>query len=171
MSWGAHGRSGFPTNGECVARRERASNHAGAHSTGSDHADPHLAYLDTKIARCLQSTASACALPNAVAELRLARTVFADVQTCAAGRRKVMPKRVVQRAAAGRPLEQRLVRNESMRRMNLALDAELEQLQRQTFGYLQHETNPANGLVIDKTAPDWPASIAATGLADAPQGT
>ena len=58
-----------------------------------------------------------------------------------------------------------------MRRMNLALDAELEQLQRQTFGYFQHETNPANGLVIDKTAPDWPASIAATGLADAPQGT
>ena len=28
-----------------------------------------------------------------------------------------------------------------------------------------HETNPANGLVIDKTAPDWPASIAATGFA------
>ena len=28
-----------------------------------------------------------------------------------------------------------------------------------------HETNPANGLVIDKTAADWPASIAATGLA------
>jgi len=28
-----------------------------------------------------------------------------------------------------------------------------------------HETSPINGLVIDKTAPDWPASIAATGLA------
>jgi hypothetical protein len=28
-----------------------------------------------------------------------------------------------------------------------------------------HETNPANGLVIDKTAPGWPASIAAVGLA------
>jgi len=45
------------------------------------------------------------------------------------------------------------------------VDAELEKLQRETFGYFLHETNPANGLVIDKTAADWPASIAATGLA------
>ncbi|MGK2951424.1 MAG: glucoamylase family protein [Thiobacillus sp.] len=41
----------------------------------------------------------------------------------------------------------------------------LEDLQRETFGYFLHETNPDNGLVVDKTAPDWPASIAATGLA------
>jgi hypothetical protein len=47
----------------------------------------------------------------------------------------------------------------------LSSDAELEKLQRETFGYFLHETNPVNGLVIDKTAPDWPASIAATGLA------
>src|SRR5207245_8300341 len=40
-----------------------------------------------------------------------------------------------------------------------------QQLQREAFSYFLHETNPANGLVIDKTAPDWPASIAATGLA------
>ncbi|MEO8347017.1 MAG: glucoamylase family protein [Betaproteobacteria bacterium] len=46
-----------------------------------------------------------------------------------------------------------------------AIDLELEKLQRDTFGYFLHETNPANGLVIDKTAPNWPASIAATGLA------
>ena len=46
-----------------------------------------------------------------------------------------------------------------------AREAELQTLQRETFGYFLHETNPANGLVIDKTAPDWPASIAATGLA------
>ena len=44
-------------------------------------------------------------------------------------------------------------------------DAELEMLQRESFGYFLHETNPANGLVIDKTEADWPASIAATGLA------
>ena len=44
-------------------------------------------------------------------------------------------------------------------------DAELEKLQHDSFGYFLHETNPANGLVIDKTATDWPASIAATGLA------
>ena len=44
-------------------------------------------------------------------------------------------------------------------------DAELEKLQRETFGYFLHETNPANGLVIDKTEANWPASIAATGLA------
>ena len=46
-----------------------------------------------------------------------------------------------------------------------AIEAELEILQRDSFGYFVHETNPANGLVIDKTAPDWPASIAATGFA------
>ncbi len=47
----------------------------------------------------------------------------------------------------------------------LALSAELEKLQRETFDYFVHETNPVNGLVLDKTAPDWPSSIAATGLA------
>jgi hypothetical protein len=47
----------------------------------------------------------------------------------------------------------------------LTVDADLEKLQRETFAYFLHETNPANGLVIDKTALDWPASIAATGLA------
>jgi len=44
-------------------------------------------------------------------------------------------------------------------------EAELEILQHKSFSYFLHETNPVNGLVIDKTAPDWPASIAATGLA------
>jgi hypothetical protein len=46
----------------------------------------------------------------------------------------------------------------------LTVDAELDKLQRETFGYFLHETNAANGLVIDKTAAGWPASIAATGL-------
>ena len=46
-----------------------------------------------------------------------------------------------------------------------AANAELEKLQRASFDYFLHETNPVNGLVIDKTAPDWPASIAATGMA------
>ena len=31
------------------------------------------------------------------------------------------------------------------------IEAELEILQREAFGYFVHETNPANGLVIDKT--------------------
>jgi hypothetical protein len=44
-------------------------------------------------------------------------------------------------------------------------EAELERLQHQSFSYFLHETNPDNGLVIDKTAPDWSASIAATGVA------
>jgi hypothetical protein len=58
------------------------------------------------------------------------------------------------------------VRDESMAGgRRLSVDAVLEKLQRETFGYFLHETNPANGLVIDKTAPAWPASIAATGLA------
>lgn len=44
-------------------------------------------------------------------------------------------------------------------------EAELEALQRDTFDYFLHEANPANGLVVDKTKENWPASIAATGLA------
>ena len=47
----------------------------------------------------------------------------------------------------------------------LSVNAELENLQRQTFDYFMYETNPDNGLVIDKDAENWPASIAATGLA------
>ena len=47
----------------------------------------------------------------------------------------------------------------------LNIDPQLEKLQRETFGYFLHETNPSNGLVVDKTAEDWPSSIAATGLA------
>ncbi len=46
-----------------------------------------------------------------------------------------------------------------------AADVELEALQRETFDYLLKEVNPANGLILDKTAENWPASIAATGLA------
>ena len=42
--------------------------------------------------------------------------------------------------------------------------ADRERLRHDSFNWFLHETNPANGLVIDKTAPDWPASIAATGL-------
>ncbi|HVC32939.1 MAG TPA: glucoamylase family protein [Chloroflexota bacterium] len=41
----------------------------------------------------------------------------------------------------------------------------LDSLQRETFGYFIHESNPANGLVKDKTAKTSPASIAAVGLA------
>lgn len=52
-----------------------------------------------------------------------------------------------------------------MNSKQLAVDAELEKLQHESFNYFLHEANPINGLVIDKTAPDWPSSIAATGLA------
>ncbi len=45
------------------------------------------------------------------------------------------------------------------------IDEELEALQRDAFSYFLHETNPLNGLVRDKTASNWPASIAATGFA------
>ena len=45
------------------------------------------------------------------------------------------------------------------------VDPELESLQRDAFSYFLQWTNPHNGLVLDKTAADWPASIAATGLA------
>lgn len=46
-----------------------------------------------------------------------------------------------------------------------SIHADLEKLQHETFKYFLNETNPANGLVIDKTAANWPSSIAATGLA------
>lgn len=44
-------------------------------------------------------------------------------------------------------------------------DRILDNLQRDAFGYFLHQTNPANGLVADKTRRDWPSSIAATGFA------
>lgn len=46
-----------------------------------------------------------------------------------------------------------------------SIDAELSTLQRESFSYFEHEVNPANGLIKDKTADHWPASIAATGFA------
>jgi len=52
-----------------------------------------------------------------------------------------------------------------MSKKKLTIEAELEILQRESFSYFLHETNPVNGLVIDKTAPDCPASITATGFA------
>lgn len=47
-------------------------------------------------------------------------------------------------------------------------DKRLEGLQRDTFGYFLNEVNPENGLIADKTAKAWPASIAAVGLALTP---
>ena len=41
----------------------------------------------------------------------------------------------------------------------------IDGIQRGAFDYFLHETNRANGLVRDKTSADWPASIAAVGLA------
>jgi hypothetical protein len=41
----------------------------------------------------------------------------------------------------------------------------LTRLQKDSFGYFIHEVNQSNGLVKDKTADDWPASIAAVGMA------
>ena len=41
----------------------------------------------------------------------------------------------------------------------------LDKLQWETFEYFLKEVNPVNGLIADKTRDDWPASIAATGLA------
>ena len=44
-------------------------------------------------------------------------------------------------------------------------EAQLDALQRHSFEYFLRETNPANGLVADKTQPGSPASIAAVGFA------
>jgi len=40
----------------------------------------------------------------------------------------------------------------------------LDAIQRGAFSFFLHESNPANGLVRDKTRAGWPASIAAVGL-------
>jgi hypothetical protein len=42
-------------------------------------------------------------------------------------------------------------------------ETELETLQRETFDYFVQEANSENGLIRDKTAEQWPASIAARG--------
>ena len=44
-------------------------------------------------------------------------------------------------------------------------EADLQSLQEKAFRYFREQTNPANGLVRDKDAENWPSSIAATGLA------
>jgi hypothetical protein len=41
----------------------------------------------------------------------------------------------------------------------------LKTMQEDSFGYFLHEVNPENGLILDKTAHDWPSSIAAIGMA------
>ena len=41
----------------------------------------------------------------------------------------------------------------------------LDEIQRGAFRCFLKETNRSNGLVRDKTCPDWPASITAVGLA------
>jgi hypothetical protein len=46
-----------------------------------------------------------------------------------------------------------------------ALQGFLQNLQCRAFAYFEHECHPDTGLILDKDAPDWPASIAATGLA------
>jgi hypothetical protein len=53
---------------------------------------------------------------------------------------------------------------DNMSSTNLTFEAELENFQRGSFNYFLHETNLANGLVIDKTEADWPVSIAASGM-------
>jgi hypothetical protein len=51
-------------------------------------------------------------------------------------------------------------RQEQIERVRMLIE-----IQRDSFGYFLHEVNEANGLVADKTAAGWPASIAAVGMA------
>lgn len=44
-------------------------------------------------------------------------------------------------------------------------DTLLDNLQRDSFSYIENEVNLKNGLLLDKTAANWPSSIAATGIA------
>jgi hypothetical protein len=49
-------------------------------------------------------------------------------------------------------------------KVNRVIGSEVDTLQRESFSYFEHEVNAVNGLVIDKTAQNSPASIAATGF-------
>jgi hypothetical protein len=48
--------------------------------------------------------------------------------------------------------------------MSISAARMLDTIQRQAFNYFAHETNPLNGLVVDRTVDRAPASIAAVGL-------
>jgi hypothetical protein len=48
---------------------------------------------------------------------------------------------------------------------DILTDEDLDRLQLTTLQYYLHESNPANGLIRDKTEPSAPASVAAVGLA------
>ncbi len=52
-----------------------------------------------------------------------------------------------------------------MARIQQGDDALLDRLQRAAFAYFLLHVSPTNGLIADKSRGDWPASIAATGLA------
>src|SRR5665647_710607 len=101
-------------------------------------------------------------LPAPKTSTRSMRRAFAGWIICTASWRKHRPSSTMLlwqgRRQSRRP-------GEIMNTEKPTIDAELESLQRDTFRYFLLWTNPQNGLVLDKTAPDWPASIAATGLA------
>lgn len=52
-----------------------------------------------------------------------------------------------------------------MNQSKTSLEKEIDELQQESFNYILNETNLENGLVLDRTDENWPASIAATGLA------
>ena len=49
--------------------------------------------------------------------------------------------------------------------LGMSLHPVLDEVQRESFSYLLHETSRRNGLVRDKTRKGWPSSIAAVGMA------
>jgi hypothetical protein len=51
------------------------------------------------------------------------------------------------------------------RRLAIEHEEMLQDVQRCSFAYFVHECDEHTGLVLDKTAPGWPASIAAVGMA------
>jgi hypothetical protein len=53
----------------------------------------------------------------------------------------------------------------SMRAMDTETEQFLQCLQQDSFDYFRYEYNAANGLIRDKSHNDWPASIAAVGMA------
>ena len=55
--------------------------------------------------------------------------------------------------------------NDTVMKERLEHGVLLSHLQKHSFDYFVHEVNRTNGLVLDKTAEDWPASIAAVGMA------
>ena len=116
------------------------------------------------------SSSSAKGMPER--RLRLVAGSSIGRRSCANGERRSTIRQIVlalSLSGSARPhnVRGRMRRTTAMQKARPAFgDAELETLQKNTFGYFWDETNPENGLIADNTlAAGVPSSIAGVGMA------